>query len=105
MGAAIVSAIRQRLFVRLLGTYVLAVTLHGLWNTSAILYTFSNLANLLGHTDRLSTIQPIIIVVMSVLVFALLVILLSSNHRMRRTIAPPVVEPVSPSSDVDQPLP
>ena len=101
MGAAIVSAIRQRRFVRLLGTYVLAVTLHGLWNTAAILYTFSNLAKLLGHTDRLSTIQPITIIAMGVLVIGLLAILLSSNSRMRRTIVTPVVEPIVASSDIE----
>ena len=105
MGAAIVSAIRQRRYLRLLATYVLAVTLHGLWNTSAILYTFSNLAKLLGHTDLLSTIQPMTIIAMGVLVIGLLAILLSSNSRMRRTIVSPVVEPIVPSSDIDQPLP
>jgi len=105
MGAAIVFAIRQRRYLRLLGTYILAVTLHGLWNTSAILYTFATLAKLLGHTDLLSTIQPIPVVAMSVLVVGLLAILLSSNYRMRRTIAPTLVEPVSPTSDIDQPLP
>jgi hypothetical protein len=105
MGAAIVSAIRQRRYLQLLGTYALAVTLHGLWNTSAILYTFATLAKLLGHTDLLSTIQPIPVVAMSVLVVGLLAILMISNHRMRRIIAPPVVEPVSPASDIDQPLP
>lgn len=105
MGAAIVSAIRQRRYLPLLGTYALAVTLHGLWNTSAILYTFSTLAKLLGHTDLLSTIQPITVVAMSVLVVGLLAVLLRSNHRMRRTIAPPAVEPVVPSGDIDGPLP
>ncbi|HEX9388114.1 MAG TPA: PrsW family glutamic-type intramembrane protease [Anaerolineales bacterium] len=105
MGAAIVVAIRQRNYLRLLGTYVLAVTLHGLWNTSAILYTFSNLAKVLGQTDRLSTIQPITIIAMSALAVGLFVILLISNQRMRKTITPPVIEPAIPPSDIDQPLP
>ncbi len=105
MGAAIVVAIRQRNYLRLLGTYVLAVTLHGLWNTSAILYTFSNLAKVLGQTDRLSTIQPITIIAMSALAVGLFVMLLISNQRMRKTITPPVIEPVIPPSDIDQPLP
>jgi len=105
MGAAIVVAIRQRNYLRLLGTYVLAVTLHGLWNTSAILYTFSNLAKVLGQTDRLSTIQPITIIAMSALAVGLFVMLLISNQRMRKTITPPVIEPAIPPSDIDQPLP
>jgi hypothetical protein len=105
MGAAIVVAIRQRNYLRLLGTYVLAITLHGLWNTSAILYTFSTLAKFLGQTDRLSTIQPITMIAMSILAVGLFAILLISNRRMRKTIAPAVVEPVIPPSHVDQPMP
>jgi hypothetical protein len=105
MGAAIVYAIRQRRYMRLLGTYLLAVTLHGLWNTSAILYSFSNLAKFLGHTDPLSTIQPITMIALSVLAVGLFVILLTSNQRMRKTIATPVIEPVIPPGDIDQPLP
>jgi hypothetical protein len=89
MGAAIVAAIRQRRYLRLLGTYVLAVTLHGLWNTAAILYTFSTLAKSLGQTDRLSTIEPVMIFAMSILAAGLLAILLSSNRRMRKTNLPP----------------
>jgi len=104
MGAAIVLALRQRRYLRLLGTYVLAVTLHGLWNTSAILYTFSSLAKILGQTDRLSTIQPITMIAMSLLAVGLFVILLRANHQMRKTLAPPLIEPVIPSSDIDQSL-
>ena len=105
MGAAIVFAIRQRRYLRLLGTYVLAVTLHGLWNTSAILYTFSTLAESLGQTDRLSTIQPITILAMSLLAAGLFATLLISNQRMRMTIISPVIEPGIPDDDMDPPLP
>ena len=104
MGAAIVPAVRQRRYLRLLITYILAVTLHGLWNISAILYTFSNISQTLGHTDRLSTIQPFAITALIVLAAGLFAILLSSNQRMRRTIPATVVEPVLPTGDVDKPL-
>ena len=102
MGAAIVFALRQRRYLRLLGTYMLAVTLHGLWNTSAILYTFSTLAKTLGQTNRLSTIEPITIIALSLLAVGLFVILLRSNHQMQKTLVPPAIEPVIPSSDTDQ---
>ena len=102
MGAAIVFASRQRRYLRLLGTYMLAVTLHGLWNTSAILYTFSTLAKTLGQTNRLSTIEPITIIALSLLAVGLFVILLRSNHQMQKTLVPPAIEPVLPSSDTDQ---
>jgi hypothetical protein len=104
MGAAIVFALRQRRYLRLLGTYILAITLHGLWNTFAILYTFSSLAKLLGQTDRLSTIQPITMIAMSVLAVGLFMILLLANHQMEKTLTPPLVEPVNPSSDTEQSL-
>jgi hypothetical protein len=105
MGAAIVAALREKRYLRLLGTYILAVTLHGLWNTSAILYTFSTLAKTLGQTDRLSTIQPITIVALSLLAAGLFAILLISNHQMQKTIPPRFIEPVTPSSDTDQSVP
>jgi len=102
MGAAIVPALRQKRYLRLLGTYMVAVALHGLWNTSAILYSFSSLAKMLGQTNRLSTLQPITVIAMAVLAVVLFVILLSSNHQMRKTIQPAFMEPVIPSSDPDQ---
>jgi protease prsW family protein len=102
MGAAIVFALRQRRYLRLLGTYILAVTLHGLWNTSAILYSFSSLAKILGQTDWLSTLQPITVIAMSVLAVALFLILLITNHQMEQAIRPPLMEPVISSSDPDQ---
>jgi len=105
MGAAIAFALQQRRYLRLLGTYILAVTLHGLWNTSAILYTFSSLAKTLGQTDRLSTIQPITVIAMSVLAVGLFMILLLANHQMRKTLTPPLIEPGIPSSATDQSLP
>jgi hypothetical protein len=102
MGAAIVFALRERRYLRLLGTYILAVTLHGLWNTSAILYTFSTLAKMLGQSDRLSTIQPITVIAMSLLAAGLFAILLISNHQMKKTIPPPLIEPMIPSSNTDE---
>jgi protease prsW family protein len=102
MGAAIVSALRQRRYFRLLGTYLLAITLHGLWNTSAILYSFSSLAKMLGQTDRLSTLQPITVIAMSVLAVVLFLILLITNYQMRKTIRPPLIEQVIFSSDPDE---
>ena len=102
MGAAIVFVLRERRYLRLLGTYLLAVTLHGLWNTSAILYTFSTLAKTLGQTDRLSTIQPITMIALSLLAVGLFAILLRSNHQMQKALVPPLIEPVIPSSDTDQ---
>ena len=102
MGATIVLALHERRYLRLIGTYFLAVILHGLWNTFAILFTFSNLAQVLGESGWLSTIQPITIVGMSILTVGLLAILLISNQLMRKTIPLSLIEPVVPISDTDQ---
>ena len=83
MGGAIALAIRERRYLRLLGTYLLAVSLHGLWNASAIFYTFSNLASYLERTGSLTRFSPPIVVGMTILSAVLLAILVLSNRRMR----------------------
>ena len=99
MGAAIVLALRQRRYLRLLGTYVIAILLHGLWNASAMLYTFSEIANLRNQADRLSTIQPISVGALSILSLGLFAILLSSHARMKKTIGTVSEEPILPPND------
>ena len=101
MGAAIVLAWRERRYLRLIGTYLLAVLLHGLWNAFAMLYTFSSLADLLNQAGRLANIQFPLIAVMSVLAVVLFVILILSNRSMRRTISPPLPEPILPAEPMD----
>ena len=99
MGAAIVLAWRERRYLRLVGTYLLALTLHGLWNTFAILFTFSSLAEVFGQSGGLITLQPIMITGMSILAIGLLAILVLSNRKMRNT-----VQLMLPEPDVDQTL-
>ena len=101
MGAAIVLALRQRRYLRLLGTYVIAIALHGLWNASAMLYTFSEIANLRNQTDRLSAIQPISVGALSILSLGLFAILLISHARMKNTLRPVPVseESILPAND------
>lgn len=96
VGAAIVFAWRQRRYLRLLGTYVLAITLHGLWNAAAMLFTFSEM----GQTNTLMALQPFTIILLSVLTVIMFVILLYMNQQMRKTTLPPSSETL-----VDQPLP
>lgn len=97
MGAAIVLAWRERRYLRLVGTYLLALTLHGLWNTFAILFTFSSLAEVFGQSGGLITLQPIMITGMSILAIGLVAILVLSNRKMRNTAQFMLQEP-----DVDQ---
>ena len=101
MGAAIVLAWRERRYLRLIGTYILAVTLHGLWNTFAILFTFSGLAQPLGQLGLLSTLQPIMIISLSILAIGLLAILVISNRKMRSTVPFPLKELDLPAKDIE----
>jgi hypothetical protein len=102
MGAAIVLAWRERRYLRFIGVYLFAVLLHGLWNALAMLFTFSNLAELLHQPGRLGTIQPVLITVMSILAVGLFVILMISNRTMRRTILPLLSESTISADQIDQ---
>lgn len=101
MGAAMVTAWRERRYLRLLGTYFLAVLLHGLWNMFAMLFTFSTLAELIEQPGRLSTLQPILIAVMSVLALVLFMILLVSNRRLQKIAPPSHSEPSVSTQSID----
>lgn len=92
MGAAIVLAWRQRHYLRLLGIYLFAVFLHGLWNAFATLYTFSSLAEALDQPSGLRPYQPTAIAGLSILAVGLFALLLASNRRMRKTVAPSPLE-------------
>ena len=100
MGAAIVMAWRERRYLRLIGTYLLAVLLHGLWNSLAIIFTFSTLAEMFEQPGRLGTIQSPIIIAMVILAITLFAILVLSNFRMRKTVSLPV-EPTVPGESVE----
>jgi RsiW-degrading membrane proteinase PrsW (M82 family) len=102
MGAAIVITWRQRRYLRLIGSYFLVVLLHGLWNTFATLYTFSMLAELIDQPGRLSTLQPMMIAVMSLLAVILFVILLAFNRRMQKTVPALPSESIIPADQLNQ---
>lgn len=87
MGTAIVLAWRERRYLRLIGTYLLAVLLHGLWNSLAIFFAFSTLEGLLGQASLLSSIQPAMIAALTILAVVLFTILVVSNLRMRQTVS------------------
>ncbi|HSL46048.1 MAG TPA: PrsW family glutamic-type intramembrane protease [Anaerolineales bacterium] len=101
MGAAIVLAWRERRYLRLLGSYLLAVSLHGLWNALAMVFTFSTLATFLEQPGRLRALQPVMVIALAGLVIVLLAILTLANRRLRGTISPPLVEPTVPPTDTE----
>ena len=101
MGAAIVAAWRERRYLRLIGTYIFVVLLHGLWNASAILFTFSTLAEFLDQPGTLGTIRPWLTAVMTLLAVGLFVLLITSNRRMRNMRIPPPSQPVISTEQID----
>jgi uncharacterized membrane protein YiaA len=96
-----VLAWRERRYLRLIGTYFLVVLLHGLWNTFAMLFTFSGLAELIGQSGFLSTLQPVMIITMSILAIGLFAILVIFNRKMRNSVQFPLKEPGVPAKDID----
>lgn len=94
MGAAIVTVWRERRYLRFLGTYFLAVFLHGLWNALAILFSYSSLPEVIGQPlgqslDRpfdLNGTQLAIAIAMFILAVGFLAILLTTNRRLRKAV-------------------
>lgn len=68
---------------------------------SAVLFSFSTLAETLEQAGRLSTIQPAVIVAMSLLASGLFTILVLSNRKRRETLAPPPIPMVVPNESTD----
>lgn len=101
MGAAIVLAFRQRRYLRLLGTYIVAVLLHGLWNALAMGFTFATLAEMLDEPGRLASLQSPMIAAMAALAVGLFAILVLSNRRLRRQEARPLLDPILPPESMD----
>jgi hypothetical protein len=95
MGAAIVSAIRDHRYLRLLGIYLLCVFLHGLWNGLAMLFTFSSLAGSYVKQNLLSGLTTPLAISLGILAICLLIVLILSNRRLRAAQPkPPMEEPV-----------
>ena len=86
MGGAIGFAVRERRYLRLLGTYLASVSLHGLWNGLAILYTFSTLSEYMEEAGPLDGIGLPVSIGMGIQAVVMLGILIISNRRIRKTL-------------------
>lgn len=85
MGWALVLAWRQKRYLRLLGTYLGVVILHGAWNALTINYTFTGIFEELQLSasnvlPRLGSITPLILSAFAALAFAALLLL---NRQLR----------------------
>ena len=100
MGAAIYMAVRERRYLRLLGTYLLAVLLHGLWNASAITVSFSALAVTYSQADGYASLQWISTIGLILLAIVLLTLLVASNRKLQKTMPVSLPED-APAAQID----
>lgn len=84
MGMAIYLAWRERRYLRLLGTYLLVVLLHGVWNAAAITVSFSALSVMYRQADGYLSLQWLAGGMLVVLAAALLSLLIVTNSKLRQ---------------------
>jgi hypothetical protein len=105
VGWALASAWRERRYLRLGATYLIAVFLHGLWNMISLSMGISPLVRMapenLPPILRSTAVAP---VALAVLIVILLVMLVGANARLRRA-QPDPGSPVSPLQPGDEPRP
>jgi len=98
IGGGIISAFREKRYLRLFTTYLLAVLLHGIWNFLALANSFSAILNTYEESDLYQTITTSSAIGLVILTIALIIILVLSNRRLPK----PVSEGM-PSSIPDEP--
>ena len=99
MGAAIYLALRERRYLNLLGSYLLAVLLHGLWNASALTVSFSALAFTYNPTERQFPLEMAATIGLVVLAMILIMLLVSLNRKFKRMMPAPLSTETPTSQD------
>lgn len=92
MGMGIYLAVRERRYLRLLGSYLLAVLLHGLWNAAALTVSFSALGVTYIQPDGYEELQQISTIGLVVLAGILLALLVAFNRKLQQTLPVSVPE-------------
>lgn len=85
MGWGIALAWNQRQYLKLIAIYFFASALHGLWNASAIMYSYSLLAKELDPSSSLSSLAPFTAAFSIILAISLLIILILGNKSLKQT--------------------
>jgi len=101
VGWGIVSAFREKKIKRLVGAYLSAVVLHGIWNACAIGIGISSVGELINKPEWVFNIIPAALCGMGVLGIGMFAVLIASNRRLRNTPASlPIVLPM-PENEED----
>lgn len=103
MGWGIASALLQKRWGRLAGAYALSVTLHGLWNGSAVLAVYGSLRTILPGADPADMVSlgsmALGVVTIGAIFVGVAVALPLLNQRLRRDIIPPASLPPERTPD------
>lgn len=91
MGAGIVYAIREHRYFHLLGSYAVSVSMHALWNTLAIFFAFSTIADYFELEHPLRNLKLPINITMAVFAVILCGILIGMNRIMKAGLPQPAV--------------
>jgi RsiW-degrading membrane proteinase PrsW (M82 family) len=93
MGWAIVYMWNERGYLRFFGSYLTAITLHGLWNSAGVSLAFYAAAEALRKGKEYQWFAVLGVLVMGSLVIVLLTILINSNRLARTSGATSAVAP------------
>ena len=85
MGWGIALAWQKRQYLKLFAIYIFSSVLHGLWNASAIIYSYSLLARELDPSSLLSSMAPFTLAFSITLAVILLMILILGNKSLNQT--------------------
>ncbi len=84
MGWGIASVWKQRQYLKLFAIYLCSSALHGVWNASAIMYSYSLLATEFAPSNLLSSLAPFTLSISVAWVGVLLTILILANKRLNQ---------------------
>ena len=87
VGWGIASAFREKKIARLVGAYLSAVTLHGIWNACAVGTGISSIGEFIGKPEWAFNIIPAALCGMAVLGIGMLAVLIASNRKLRSASA------------------
>ena len=88
LGWAIASVWRDRKLLRFFAVYISSSILHGAWNASVIIYSYSVLAKEFDPGNPLGSLTPYMLAVSIMLTAILFTILILMNQKLRRTLSP-----------------
>ena len=92
MGWGIALAWKKHQYLKLFTIYLFSSALHGMWNASAILYSYSLLAKELDPSSPLSSLTPFTFAFSIALAVILLIILILGNKSLNQTNANDPIE-------------